>query len=54
MGQEFGHSLVGTSEGLIGYNQAVSGMCSQLEAQLGKNLLPSSLRLLADFTSLLL
>lgn len=28
MGQEFGHSFVGTSEGLIGYNQSVSGMCA--------------------------
>ena len=50
-----GQGVIGmSSEGLTGYTHGAHEMCPHPEAQLGKSLVPSALRLLVASISLLL
>lgn len=49
MDQKSGHSSDGSLA--LSCNQGVAGLCCDLEAWVGKNLLPSSFKLLAELTS---
>lgn len=50
MDQKSGHSSDGSLA--LTCNQGVAGLCCDLEAWVGKNLLPSSFKLLAELTSM--